>query len=110
MKVTVSVDGQKYELNFGKKVNIIDVILKTEKKENRKKYSLLHILYNPKKKQFYKQIGISVYTTEKKFINLREDPLQILQNKSTVYLNTQGPCIGDFEPILPYEEFLKALN
>jgi hypothetical protein len=84
--------------------------MQIERQENRAKYSLLHPLYNPQKKRFYRQIGINGYTKDRMFINLREEPLQTLPDNSAVYISTKGPCITDFDPIIPYEEFLKAIK
>ena len=109
-RLNVSIDGRRFELDLDEQANIIDVIIQVERQENRAKYSLLHIVYNPKKKQFYGQIGINSYTEDRMFINLREEPLQILPDHSTVYISTKGPCISNFDPIISYKEFLRMIN
>jgi hypothetical protein len=104
------VDGKEIGLDSSNEKNIISLLMQIDPEENDQTYGLLHAIFNPKENRFYRQIGINAYTEKGDFINIREDPLQILPENSRIYILTKGPCISDFDQILPYNEFFKLIK
>jgi hypothetical protein len=109
-KIILSIDGKTIDLSFEKRVNIIDVIIEIDRKKGKNRYNLLHSLYNPRENRFYNQIGINAYTNTGEYLNLRQAPLQMLPFQSKLYILTKGPCISDFDEVIPYEEFVELVN
>jgi len=106
------------ELNFSMddKATLIDVINETDKIISSKGgfpvphyQSLLHMVYNPVKNRFYKQVAITAYDETGQTLNIRDDPKRELPTGITITLIPAGGCISEWEEAISYEEFLKAL-
>lgn len=96
------------------KANLIDAINEVDKIINSKErfplpgyQSLLHMIYNPVKNMFYKQVAITAYKSGL-MLNVREEPKKELPVETTVILIPWGGCITEWEGSLDYDEFLKA--
>jgi len=106
------------ELNFSldDKATLIDVINEADKIISSKGAfpiphykSLLHMVYNPVKNRFYKQVAITAYDETGQTLNIRDDPKRELPTGITITLILAGGCISEWEEAISYQEFLKTL-
>lgn len=109
--------GQELNLLLSDDANIIDAISEVDKMIKSKgsfpvqNYgSFLHMVYNPVKNRFYRQVAVTVYTQLGQMINVRDDPRKELPDGVTIVLIPGGGCITDWEEAKSYEEFLKAMQ
>lgn len=70
--------------------------------------SLLHMMWNPVKKRFYKQIALSAYMLDNKFFEVRKKPYLELPDGLIIFLGL-GLCKSEHEEIIDYEAFLQAI-
>jgi hypothetical protein len=105
------------ELNFSldDKATLIDVINEADKMISSKGgfpvphyQNLLHMVYNPVKNRFYKQVAITAYDETGQTLNVRDDPKRELPTGITITLIPVGGCISEWEEAISYKEFLKA--
>ncbi len=71
--------------------------------------SLLHMMWNPIEKRFYKQIAISAYTKDQQFFEVRKDPWLVLPDGLTVFLGL-GLCKSESEEVVDFETFQKMMK
>jgi hypothetical protein len=71
--------------------------------------SLLHMIWNPLQKRFYKQIALSAYTTNNEFFEARKNPERVLPNGLTIFLGL-GLCKSEGEELVDFETFQKAMR
>lgn len=69
--------------------------------------SLLHMMWNPVMKRFYKQIALSAYTRDNTFFEVRKKPYLTLPDGLTIFLGL-GLCKSEHEEIIDYETFLQT--
>ncbi len=107
--------GSELNLLLDDEANLIDAINEVDKIINSKGHfpvldyqSLLHMIYNPVRNKFYKQVAITAYKSGQ-VLNAGEDPKKKLPEDATVILVPAGGCITEWEEVLDYEEFLKAI-
>lgn len=107
--------GRELNLLLNDKASLVDVISEVDKIINSKgrfpvpNYgSLLHMIYNPVKNRFYKQVAITTYNQSGQMLNVRDDPKKELPKGVTITLIPAGGCITDWEEAIGYEEFLKS--
>jgi hypothetical protein len=108
--------GSELNLLLIDKANLIDAISEVDKMISDKgKFpvpdyqSLLHMIYNPIQKRFYKQTAVTAYDKSGQLLNVRDDPKKKLPQEVTVIVIPAGGCISEWEEAINYEEFLKAL-
>lgn len=108
--------GRELELLLDDKANLVDAISEMDKMIKRKGSfpvpdyrSLLHMIYNPVRNRFYKQVAITAYEQSGQTLNVRDDPKKELPEGITVTLIPAGGCISEWEEAIDYEKFLKAL-
>jgi len=70
--------------------------------------SLLHMIYNPVEKRFYKQAAISAYDESGQLLNVRDDPKKELSEGITIILIPTGGCISEWEEAIDYKDLLKV--
>jgi hypothetical protein len=109
--------GNAFELSLPEGATIIDAINEVDriiaskgKFPSEHYQSLLHWLYHPVEKRFYKQASIIAYTGPGKFLNIRDDPKMELPEGVIVHVNPEGPCITEGEDVIDYETFKIALQ
>jgi hypothetical protein len=108
--------GNKLELLLDKKASTIDAIVEADRIIKSKggfplpEYlGLLHMVYNPLEKRFYKQVAISAYSS-KGFINVKNDPSRDIPDKTILVLILNGGCISEWEEVIDREEFLQSIS
>jgi len=106
--------GRELNLPLNDRASLIDAISEVDKIINSKGRfplpdygSLLHMVYNPVKNRFYKQVAITAYNQSGQILNVRDDPKKELPEGTMVTLIPAGGCITDWEEAINYEEFLK---
>ncbi len=109
--------GRELNLLLDDKANLVDAINEVDKIIDSKGsfpvpdyQSLLHMIYNPVKNRFYKQVAITAYKKSGQMLNVRDDPKKELPEGITVTLIPAGGCISEWEEAMDYEEFLKAIS
>jgi len=109
--------GAELLLQLDDKANCIDVINEVDRLINERGgfsppgyRSLLHMVYNPAENRFYKQVAVSAYKEGEGMINLRVDPKQQLPADVTVVLIPAGGCISEWEEVVDFEEFSRAVQ
>ena len=107
--------GNELNLLLDDKVTLIDAIHEVDKIISSKEsfpvpdyQSLLHMIYNPVKNKFYKQVAITAYKQSRQMLNVRDNPKKELPEGITVTLIPAGGCISEWEEAIDYKEFLKA--
>jgi hypothetical protein len=107
--------GSELNLLVNEKTSVIDAISEVDKLINKKGNfplpayrSLLHMVYNPFKNRFYKQVALTAYTEQNQMLNVRDNPEKELAEGVTVILIPAGGCISEWEEAVDYKEFLKA--
>lgn len=109
--------GRELNLTLDSEANLLDAINEVDKIIKSKGnfpaphfQSLLHMVYNPIKNRFYRQVAITAYKESGEMLNVRDDPKNELPAGITVTLIPAGGCISDWEEAIDYKEFLKALK
>ncbi|MHA1311081.1 MAG: hypothetical protein ACTSQO_09135 [Candidatus Helarchaeota archaeon] len=54
--------------------------------------SMLQVIYNPKTGEFYEDVGIDVRDNNKKYLNVRSDPLLILPDQTVAIFTPDIGC------------------
>ncbi len=110
------VASREIDLLLDDEANLIDAIKEVDKIISGKAgfpvpdyKSLLHMIYNPIENRFYKQVAIRAHAESDPRLNIRENPKKELPRKTTVILIPAGGCISEWEEVLDYERFLKAI-
>ena len=109
--------GGDFTVHLHKEANILDLVNNIDNSrrglffiKNYPEYqSLLHMMWNPIEKRFYKQIALSAYTLDKKFFEVRKNPYLVLPDGLTVFLGL-GLCKSEHEEIVDFEMFQKILK
>ena len=108
--------GRELNLLLDDKANLIDVINEVDKIINGKGsfpvpdyQSLFHMIYNPVENRFYKQVALRGHVESDLSLNARDDPKKELPERTTVILIPAGGCISEWEEVIDYERFLKAI-
>jgi len=108
--------GRELNLLLNDRASLVDAISEVDEIINSKgrfpapNYgSLLHMIYNPVKNKFYKQVAITAYNQSGQILNVRDDPKKELSEDVTITLIPAGGCITDWEEAINYEEFLKSI-
>jgi hypothetical protein len=108
--------GRELNLVLDDQASLIDAINEVDKIINGKGsfpvpdfQSLLHMIYNPVENRFYKQVALRAHAESDLRLNLRDDPRRELPEGTTVILIPAGGCISEWEEVIDYERFLKAI-
>lgn len=72
--------------------------------------SLLHMIYNPVRNKFYKQVAITAHKQSGQMLNVRGNPKKVLPQGTTVTVIPAGGCISEWEEAIDYEEFSEAIS
>lgn len=109
--------GRELNLLLNAKASLVDAIIEVDKIINSKGSfpitdyrSLLHMIYNPVKGRFYKQVAVTAYKQSGQTLSVRDDPRKELPSGITVTLIPAGGCISEWEEPLSCEEFLKCMQ
>ena len=70
--------------------------------------SLLHMTWNPVEKRFYKQIALSAYAKNRRFVEVRKDPYRSLPDGGKIFLGL-GLCKSVHEETVDYDTFQRAI-
>ena len=108
--------GGEFNINLDDEADILDLIIKIDSTrkgqffiKNYPEYrSLLHLMWNPIEKRFYRQIAISAYTKDNKFFEVRKNPQLALPNGLTIFLGL-GLCKSEYEEIVDFETLQKLI-
>ncbi len=106
--------GGEFTIRLQDEADILDLINKIDAtregqffvKDYPEYHSLLHMMWNPIEKRFYKQIALSAYTTDNKFFEVRKNPHLELPDGLTIYLGL-GLCKSESEEVVDFETFKK---
>ena len=109
--------GGDFTVHLHKEDNILDLVNKIDYSrkghffiKNYPEYqSLLHMMWNPVEKRFYKQIALSAYTLDKKFFEVRKNPYLVLPDGLTIFLGL-GLCKSEHEAVVDFKTFQKILK
>jgi len=108
--------GRELDLLLNDTANLIDAINEIDKLIKSKGSfpvpdyrSLLHMIYSPVKNRFYNQVAVTAYKESGQMLNVRDDPKKDLVEGITVTLIPAGGCISEWQEVIDYEKFLKAL-
>jgi hypothetical protein len=109
--------GGEFNINLDDEADILDLITKidaTKKGEffikNYPEYrSLLHLMWNPIEKRFYRQIALSAYTKDNEFFEVRKNPQLVLPDGLTIFLGL-GLCKSESEEIVDFETLQKLMR
>lgn len=109
--------GGEFTLHLKDDANILDLINEIDVsrkghffiKSYPEYHSLLHMMWNPIKKNFYKQIALSAYTRSSQFFEVRKNPTLVLPDGLTVFLGL-GLCKSEHEEIIDFETFQKMVK
>ena len=71
--------------------------------------SLLHMLWHPVERRFYKHVALSAYTKNNVFWEVRKHPELVLPAGVTIYLGL-GLCKSEGEEIVDYETFQRIIQ
>jgi hypothetical protein len=109
--------GSELDLLLNDKANVLDAINEVDRQIANKGgfplpdyRSLLHMVYNPVANRFYKQVAVTAQDEQNKMVNVRENPKKELLERTTIILIPAGGCISDWEEVVDYKDFLKALS
>lgn len=104
--------GRELSLQLNDKANIVDAINEADKMIRSEGSfpippyrSLLHMIYNPVKNKFYKQVAITAYDESGQMLNIRDNPKQELSAEITITLIPVGGCISQWKEAIGYEDF-----
>lgn len=109
--------GGEFNINLDDEADILDLIIKIDSTrkgqffmKNYPEYrSLLHLMWNPFEKRFYKQIALSAYTKDNKFFEVRKNPQLTLPNGLTIFLGL-GLCKSESEEVIDFETLQKIMR
>lgn len=109
--------GGEFSVRLEDEANILDLINKIDAtrrgqfiiKNYPEYHSLLHLMWNPIEKRFYKQIALSAYTTDNKFFEVRKNPYLKLPDGLTIFLGL-GLCKSESEEAVDFETFQKSMK
>jgi hypothetical protein len=109
--------GGEFTIELDDDADILDLIKKIDStrkgqffiKSYPEYHSLLHLLWNPIEKRFYRQIALSAYTIDNKFFEVRKNPQLKLPDGLTIYLGL-GLCKSESEEIVDFETLQKLMN
>ena len=109
--------GGEFSILLQDDANVLDLINKidTSRKgqffiKNYPEYhSLLHLMWNPIEKRFYRQIALSAYAKDNKFFEVRKNPHLKLPDGLTIYLGL-GLCKSESEEVVDFETFKKLVD
>ncbi len=109
--------GGEFTIRLQDEADILDLINKIDAtkeghffvKDYPEYRSLLHLMWNPIEKRFYKQIALSAYTKDNKFFEVRKNPQLTLPDGLTIYLGL-GLCKSESEEIVDFETFKKLVE
>jgi hypothetical protein len=109
--------GGEFNIHLQDEANILDLIKKIDDtrkgrifiKTYPEYHSLLHMMWNPIEKRFYKQIALSAYSKDNKFFEARKNPYLELPDGLTIFLGL-GLCKSEGEEIVDFETFKKEMN
>jgi hypothetical protein len=109
--------GGGFTIRLQDEANILDLISKIDAckkgqffvKDYPEYHSLLHLMWNPVEKRFYRQIARSAYTTDNKFFEVRKNPHLELPDGLTIYLGL-GLCKSESEEFVDFKTFQKLVE
>ena len=109
--------GGEFTINLEDEADILDLIKKIDAtrkgqffiKNYPEYHSLLHLMWNPIEKRFYRQIALSAYTKDNKFFEVRKNPQLKLPDGLTIYLGL-GLCKSESEEIVDFETLQKLMK
>ena len=109
--------GGEFTIELDDDAEILDLIKKIDStrkgqffiKSYPEYHSLLHLLWNPIEKRFYRQIARSAYTKDNKFFEVRKNPQLKLPDGLTIYLGL-GLCKSEGEEIVDFETLQKLMK
>ena len=109
--------GREFNIELDDEANILDLIIKIDATRKGKFFiknypeyhSLLHLMWNPVKKRFYRQIALSAYTKDNKFFEVRKNPQLKLPDGLTIFLGL-GLCKSESEEIVDYVTFQRKMK
>jgi len=107
--------GGEFSVQLQEEANVLDLIKQIDASRKGQFFikgypeyrSLLHMMWNPVKKRFYKQIALSAYMQDNLFFEVRKKPYLALPDGLTIFLGL-GLCKSEHEEIVNYETFLQA--
>ncbi len=98
--------GNELELSLKDSANIVDVIRNVDEIILEKGRfpivgckSLLHLIYHPLEKRFYRHVALTAYSKSERFLNVRNNPKLILPDETTAVL-ALTICSSEWEPIV----------
>ena len=109
--------GGEFTIELDDDAEILDLIKKIDStrkgqffiKSYPEYHSLLHLLWNPIEKRFYRQIALSAYTKDNKFFEVRKNPQLKLPDGLTIFLGL-GLCKSEGEEIVDFETLQKLMK
>ena len=109
--------GGEFNIELDDEANILDLIIKIDSTrkgrffiKNYPEYrSLLHLMWNPFEKRFYKQIALSAYTKDNRFFEIRKNPQLKLPDGLAIFLGL-GLCKSESEEIVNFETLQKIMQ
>ena len=109
--------GGEFTINLEDEADILDLIKKIDAtrkgqffiKNYPEYHSLLHLMWNPIEKRFYRQIALSAYTKDNKFFEVRKNPQLKLPDGLTIYFGL-GLCKSESEEIVDFETLQKLMK
>ena len=109
--------GGEFTINLEDEADILDLIKKIDAtrkgqffiKNYPEYHSLLHLMWNPIEKRFYRQIALSAYTKDNKFFEVRKNPQLKLPDELTIYFGL-GLCKSESEEIVGFETLQKLIK
>jgi hypothetical protein len=102
--------GGEFTVGLEDEANVLDLIKKIDATRHGKFFiklfpeykSLLHLMWNPIEKRFYRQIALSAYKKENKFFEVRKNPELKLPDGLTIFLGL-GLCKSESEEVVDFE-------
>jgi hypothetical protein len=109
--------GGEFNIKLDDEADILDLIIKVDSTQkgrffikNYPEYrSLLHLMWNPIEKRFYRQIALSAYTKDNQFFEVRKNPQLTLPDGLTIFLGL-GLCKSEYEEIVDFETLQKLMR
>lgn len=109
--------GGEFTIQLRDDANILDLINEIDARrkgqffiKNYPEYhSLLHMTWNPIKRNFYRQIALSAYTRSSQFVEVRKNPAIVLPDGLTVFLGL-GLCKSEHEEVIDFDTFQEAIR
>jgi hypothetical protein len=109
--------GGEFNINLDEEADILDLIIRIDSSKKGQFFikgypeyrSLLHLMWNPIEKRFYRQIALSAYTKDNKFFEVRKNPQLVLPDGLTIFLGL-GLCKSEYEEIVDFETLQKLMR